>query len=371
MRSSSSRRCSLANGSMRVCVGRPGTFSTRKWRSARLAICGRCVIVITCARSARRASVSPTACAVRPPIPASISSKTIVSPPPTAAIASAMRESSPPDAVSATGANGKPALGRIWNATVSAPVTAGPAALAESSTRNSPSPIPTPSSSAATAAANGSAAAWRPSRMARASPSTRRSATSTAFAPAATGSAPSSRALPPTGAPLGPEKEPPPLGTERVLVRGPHPGRVPGEGAHLCEPRLGGLGPPLELFMPAPRRLQLAPGDSSRGAAPQLLLATERVEYVELVGGSCEPPLLELPGHRDHALGRGRHVVARRRSAPRVRTGATVAEHAAREYEPFLVLRPELGQRLEPILLEQAVRQVELRSEERRVGKEC
>ena len=44
--------------------GRPATFSTRKWRSARLAICGRCVIVTTCARSASRRSVSPTACAV-------------------------------------------------------------------------------------------------------------------------------------------------------------------------------------------------------------------------------------------------------------------------------------------------------------------
>ena len=170
--------------------------------------------------------------------------------------------------------------------------------------------------------------------------------------------------------------EPLPLGTERVLVLDLHPERVLDESAQLCEPRLGGLGPTLELFMPAPRRLQLAPGHTSRGAAPQLPVAAERVEYVELVGGSCEPPLLELPGHRDHALGRGRHVVARRRSAPRVRTSATVAEHTARQYEPFLVLRPELGQRLEPILLEQAVRQVELglhvrllptRTDERRV----
>ena len=39
---------------MRVCVGSPGIFSTRKCRSATLAICGRCVIVITCARSASR-----------------------------------------------------------------------------------------------------------------------------------------------------------------------------------------------------------------------------------------------------------------------------------------------------------------------------
>ena len=90
----------------------------------RLAICGRWVIVSTCARPARRRSVSATAWAVVPPMPASISSKTIVSPPATAAIASATRESSPPEAVSATGPNGRPAFGRIRNATSSAPVGA-------------------------------------------------------------------------------------------------------------------------------------------------------------------------------------------------------------------------------------------------------
>ena len=47
--------------SIRVWVGSPGTFSTRKCRSASAAICGRCVIVITCARSARRWSTRPTA----------------------------------------------------------------------------------------------------------------------------------------------------------------------------------------------------------------------------------------------------------------------------------------------------------------------
>ena len=108
-----------------MCVGSPGTFSTRKCRSATVAICGRCVIVTTCARSARRRSVSATACAVVPPMPASISSKTIVSPPATAAIASATRESSPPDAVSATGPNGRPAFGRIRKTTSSAPVAPG------------------------------------------------------------------------------------------------------------------------------------------------------------------------------------------------------------------------------------------------------
>ena len=93
--------------------GRPGPSRPGSGGRRRDAICGRCVIVTTCARSARRRNVSPTACAVLPPMPASISSKTIVSPPPTAAIASAIRESSPPEAVSATGANGRPGFGRI------------------------------------------------------------------------------------------------------------------------------------------------------------------------------------------------------------------------------------------------------------------
>ena len=115
MRSISSRRRSSSSSSIRVCVGSPGTFSTRKCVSATLAICGRCVIVSTWARSARRCSVDATACAVTPPMPASISSNTSVSPPATAASARAMRESSPPDAVSAIGANGSPAFGRMRN----------------------------------------------------------------------------------------------------------------------------------------------------------------------------------------------------------------------------------------------------------------
>ena len=139
--SARARRAARASSSssILVCVGSPGTFSTRKWRSATLAICGRCVIVITCARSASRFSVSATAWAVVPPMPASISSKTSVSPPPTAAIASATRESSPPEAVSATGPNGSPGFGRMRNATSSAPVAPGVAlARARRGTRRRP-----------------------------------------------------------------------------------------------------------------------------------------------------------------------------------------------------------------------------------------
>jgi len=152
-----------------------------------------------------------------------------------------------------------------------------------------------------------------------------------------------------------------PLDAKRVLVFGLHAKGVLDQGSQLGQPRLGGLRPTLQLFLAAPRGLQLAPAETRRSAPAQLLVAGERVEHVELVGGFRKPPLLELPGHREHALGGSRHVVASRRPAPRVRACAPVAEHAPREHEPFLALRPKLGQRLEPLLLEQAVRQVELR----------
>ena len=47
IRRTSSRRSSSSSGSIVVCVGSPATFSTRKCRSARVAIWGRCVIVMT------------------------------------------------------------------------------------------------------------------------------------------------------------------------------------------------------------------------------------------------------------------------------------------------------------------------------------
>src|SRR2546421_11893412 len=78
----SSFRCPSSSGSIRVCVGSPGTFSTRKWRSARLAICGRGGIVTICARPDRRRRRSPAACAGWAPIAAALSSKTSGFPPP-------------------------------------------------------------------------------------------------------------------------------------------------------------------------------------------------------------------------------------------------------------------------------------------------
>ena len=82
-------------------------------------------------------------------------------------------------------------------------------------------------------------------------------------------------------------------------------------------------------------------------AALQLLVAAEPVEHLELVRRPCEPPLLELPRHRDDAFDRSGHVLARRGPAPRVGARPAVAEDPARDDQHVLVLGPELGQLLE------------------------
>jgi hypothetical protein len=54
--------------------------------------------------------------------------------------------------------------------------------------------------------------------------------------------------------------------------------------------------------VPAPRRLQIAPGSPGSRSTGELLLAAEPVEHLELVRRLREPPLLELAGHRDDAV---------------------------------------------------------------------
>ena len=98
---------------------------------------------------------------------------------------------------------------------------------------------------------------------------------------------------------------------------------------------------------------ELPPGDAELRAALRLLLAGERVEQAELVRGPRQPTLLELARHGDQALGGRGEIVAGRRAAPRVGAGAAVGKDAAREHEPFLVLGPQLGERLELLVLEE------------------
>ena len=146
----------------------------------------------TWARSARRCSVAATACAVTPPMPASISSKTSVSPPATAASARATRESSPPEAVSAIGANGRPAFGRMRNVASSRPSRRPRARGARRGTR----PLPSRATRARPRRPRRVAARSRraPARSASARAVIRSSACSTACLAASTGSPPSAEA---------------------------------------------------------------------------------------------------------------------------------------------------------------------------------
>ena len=144
--------------SILVCVGSPGTFSTRKWRSARLAICGRCVIVTTCARARELRERLATACAVSPPMPASISSKTIVSPP-----RDGRDRQRDARQLAARGRLGgrreRQARVRADEERRPRPCPVAPGSRLASSARNSPSPRPSAVRAAPTASANGPAAA--------------------------------------------------------------------------------------------------------------------------------------------------------------------------------------------------------------------
>src|SRR5438309_4454998 len=125
---SSSRACSIATGvsfpdkrraSSRIRSSpstaatllwvRPLTtcFSTVRCLAAKTAICGRCVMQMTCRLRATAARARPTASAVAPPMPASTSSKRYASTGSLSArtrvTARRTRDSSPPEAIRASG----------------------------------------------------------------------------------------------------------------------------------------------------------------------------------------------------------------------------------------------------------------------------
>ena len=394
---------------------------------------------------------------VRPPMPASISSKTIVSPPATAAIASAMRESSPPEAVSAAGAKGRPGFGRMRKRTSSAPVaprSRSPSlrrelALAEADAlelprdrlrerrgapragvrqlvgeRRGPCASARPSASAAastgsTPSASASSSA-RASARARAAPRTSRSGSDASSRrcgrarprPARAGPAPP-RARPGTSGARAPSRAAGPRrragrrrralssgascssgASARSAARDEPAGAVALVGRERLDRgadalrELGHVTKPLALAAQVVLRARLEPvgvGDeraqlaSTRASAaasarapraggapraaratppqlcapPELLLADEGVEHVELVARPRETALLELAGHRDQPLGDGGDVLARDAATPRVRARAAVAEDPRASTRPVLVLGPELGERLEALLVEQ------------------
>ena len=106
----------------------------------------------------------------------------------------------------------------------------------------------------------------------------------------------------------------------------------------------------------APRRRPRSRSAPRGGAGPRAARATRRAprrgagcsspqnrsSTSSWYAGPREPPLLELPRHRDHALDGGRDVLAGGRAAPRVRARAPVGEDAPRDDERVLVLGPQL-----------------------------
>ena len=131
------------------------------------------------------------------------------------------------------------------------------------------------------------------------------------------------------------------------------------ERAQLGEASLRGGRVPGQLVVPLAGGTKLAPGDPQRGPAPELPLAGEPVEQIELVRRTGEAALLELPRHRDEPLGRRRDVFARGAPAPRVRTCATVREDAPGEYEAVLALRSQFRE-CARLLVEEALGRLEL-----------
>ena len=151
-----------------------------------------------------------------------------------------------------------------------------------------------------------------------------------------------------------------PLAAKTLFPIRLEPGSVFDERAQLGEPRVGGRGTLLKLLVPTSCCGELAPGEARLGSPPKLVGSDERVEDIELVAGTRETTLLELPGHRDQPLPCRSQILACGAAPPGVRTRAPVGEHAPRNEEPFLVLGAKLGERGELVLFDQPCRQIEL-----------
>ena len=132
------------------------------------------------------------------------------------------------------------------------------------------------------------------------------------------------------------------------------------ERRQLAQARLLRCGAARQLVVALAGGGELAPGEPGLAAPAQLLLADEAVEDVELVRRPAEPALLELARHRDQPLGGGGEILARHGAAPGVGARAAVGEDAPREHEAGLVLGRQLREAAQLLVVEEALRHVEL-----------
>ena len=149
-------------------------------------------------------------------------------------------------------------------------------------------------------------------------------------------------------------------GEQLSLVPRFHAFRRVDQRLQLGEARRDGGGVAREGFEALPRGYQVAPRAGRIPSALELVGAAEGVEDVERIRGSGEPSLLELARHRDQPLDSCSDVLARDSATPRISPRAPVAEHAARDHEARLAVRAKLGDTGQLVLVEEALRDVEL-----------
>ena len=138
--------------------------------------------------------------------------------------------------------------------------------------------------------------------------------------------------------------------------------------AELRETLPLGVRAALDLLQPPVCGDERAPRVPRLGSPGELVVSGERVEQVELVRRPSQPPLRELAGQREQPLRTGDHVLARDAPPPRVRARAAVGCHASRDDQTRLVVGPEVAKRLQAFLVEEPVRDVELRLDVRLVA---
>ena len=163
-----------------------------------------------------------------------------------------------------------------------------------------------------------------------------------------------------TLAELGDVSHPLAFRAERLLLARLEPLGVLDQQSELGEPLPLGVCAALEVVESPCGGGERAPGVPGLAATHALVGPDEGVEQVELVGRAREPPLRELPGECQQPVGGGHEVVAGDAATPGVRPGAPVGGDAPGDHEAGLVVGPKLPERLEPLLVEEPLRDVQL-----------
>ncbi len=132
------------------------------------------------------------------------------------------------------------------------------------------------------------------------------------------------------------------------------------EHGELHESRPLRIGSALERIEPPDRLAEAAPGVARLGTTSLLVGPDEGVEQVALMGGAGESALRELAREGEQPFGCRHEIVPCDAPAPGECPRAAVGAHTARDDESRLVVRAEVAERLQPLLVEEPVGHLEL-----------